>query len=559
MEKDLLDISGEDEDYWLLKSTPKKGVMPFAGGNSGREMSYMDCSPLQIPRSSRNVCTRPPFSPIGGSKGNSNMEQPSGSVNTDSIGKENTGGIKFELPKLSVERQQMKKKKKNAGFNLRKSLAWDKAFSTEEGVLDPVELSKITGNACQTGGGLLPAIQEEFRESMSASKCTSVSPGLQALEENLFNDLPLNSKSREKKKMSGILSKYASPSKAQSSLVSLLDMNCPEKSYSSSGLEERYKTQWLSPPSSFIFISFSYLLPANMYTTTPHGRELSVSKVSTTKSDPPTFATNMTRMIQSPSKAKQSQPTQSKNSQRSLGSVSFSNSTKSKTKSSLASKSSIPKPSIKQARRNVVSKSSEVPSVSNSQHSVAGKSNVGPMTTADVAMLGHTSNFPNSNVITMGTSLAQSSCSRIGRMQSAVSRLGKPSGLRVPSPSIGYFSQSDSQPPHSAGDKHSQLTRSSLIPTSKKPQVAEKVPRLNSKSATGNIGRLGPAAGFSSQSILPKPSVKVDLKSTREVESRVSSCTLSSQLFVHQRKLPLHTVKNSRVTVSCHPQIAQIT
>jgi len=27
----------------------------------------------------------------------------------------------------------MKKKKKNAGFNLRKSLAWDRAFSTEEG------------------------------------------------------------------------------------------------------------------------------------------------------------------------------------------------------------------------------------------------------------------------------------------------------------------------------------------------------------------------------------------------------------------------------------------
>lgn len=45
------------------------------------------------------------------------------------------------------------------------------------------------------------------------------------------------------------------------------------------------------------------------------------------------------------------------NSQRSLGSVSFSKSTsntKSKTKSSVASKSSIPKPSLKQARRNVV-------------------------------------------------------------------------------------------------------------------------------------------------------------------------------------------------------------
>lgn len=65
MDKDLLDISGEDEDYWLLRNTPKKGVTSFAGGNTGREMSYLDCSPLQIPRSNRAVPTRPPFSPIG--------------------------------------------------------------------------------------------------------------------------------------------------------------------------------------------------------------------------------------------------------------------------------------------------------------------------------------------------------------------------------------------------------------------------------------------------------------------------------------------------------------
>lgn len=91
--------------------------------------------------------------------------------------------------------------------------------------MDSSELSKITGTVCQFGGDLLPAIQEDFRESMSASKCTSVSPGLQDLEENLFNDLPVNSKRREKKFVTGILPKYASPSKSQSSLVSLLDMN----------------------------------------------------------------------------------------------------------------------------------------------------------------------------------------------------------------------------------------------------------------------------------------------------------------------------------------------
>lgn len=66
MEKDLLDISGEDESNWLLKDTPLKGVTSsFAVG--GREKSYLDCSPLQIPRSSRALPPppRPPFSSIG--------------------------------------------------------------------------------------------------------------------------------------------------------------------------------------------------------------------------------------------------------------------------------------------------------------------------------------------------------------------------------------------------------------------------------------------------------------------------------------------------------------
>ncbi|XP_010483658.1 PREDICTED: uncharacterized protein LOC104762128 [Camelina sativa] len=525
MDKDLLDISGgDDEDYWLLNNTPRKV-------NSSREKSYLNCSPLQIPKSSRIVPTRPPFSPIGRVTGNNNnMEQPCASVDTDSVGKENS---KVELPKLSVERQQMKKKKKNAGFNLRKSLAWDRAFSTEEGVLDSSELSKITGTACQVGGDRLSAIQEEFRESTPASKCTSVSPGLQALEENLFDDLPVNSKYREKKFVSGILPKYGSPSKVQSSLAQ-------KKVTSAQELRSGSKRSGCPqpPPSS------SLKRPANVHTTTSRSRELSISKVPspTTKSDPITAPNNMKRTTHSPSKPKNSQPTQLKNSQRSLGSGSSSRNTssiKSKTKSSLASKPSIPKPSLQPARRNMISKTSEISSVSNSQHSVVGKSNLGPMTTSTVAMLGHGST--DSNVVTMGTSLAQSSCNRVGNTQSAVSRLGKPSGLRVPKPSIGYFSQSDSQPSHGEVDKNSQLARSdvcsashfSSIPTFKKPQIAEKVPRVNSKAATENFSNSGSTARFSAQSIYPKPSqekVKVDLRSTQEAESKALCCSMSSQI-----------------------------
>lgn len=95
--------------------------------------------------------------------------------------------------------------------------------------------------------------------------------------------------------------------------------------------------------------------------------------------------------------------------------------------------------------------------------------------------------------------------------------------------------QSDSQPSHSSGDKHSQIrsdvcsaSRFSLIPTFKKSQVAEKVSGVNSKAATGNIDSLD----FSAQSISLKPPqerVKLDLNSTREVESKVP-CQINESL-----------------------------
>lgn len=52
---------------------------------------------------------------------------------TDYTDKENINANNIEGPKLSIMPQQMKRKKKAGGYNLRKSLAWNKAFFTEEG------------------------------------------------------------------------------------------------------------------------------------------------------------------------------------------------------------------------------------------------------------------------------------------------------------------------------------------------------------------------------------------------------------------------------------------
>ncbi|XP_015064307.1 uncharacterized protein LOC107009480 [Solanum pennellii] len=84
-----------------------------------------------------------------------------------SSNKENNNPDKAEMPKLSVEPLHMKRKKRSGGCNLRKSLAWDRAFSTEEGVLDPLELSLLSGSLVKTRGETLFTINEEERNPTS--------------------------------------------------------------------------------------------------------------------------------------------------------------------------------------------------------------------------------------------------------------------------------------------------------------------------------------------------------------------------------------------------------
>lgn len=69
-------------------------------------------------------------------KSNWDADKPTCSSPGDGSNKENVNENKFGVPKLRVEPQQMKKRKKGGGYNLRQSLAWDRAFFTEEGFLN---------------------------------------------------------------------------------------------------------------------------------------------------------------------------------------------------------------------------------------------------------------------------------------------------------------------------------------------------------------------------------------------------------------------------------------
>uniref|UniRef100_A0A7N0RBK0 Uncharacterized protein n=1 Tax=Kalanchoe fedtschenkoi TaxID=63787 RepID=A0A7N0RBK0_KALFE len=79
-------------------------------------------------------------------------------------------------------------KNRSRKCNLRKSLAWDTAFFTSAGVLDPEELSSMIGGSANGGRKVLPGIQEDDLRS-SISTLDSDALTLESLEAELFQDI----------------------------------------------------------------------------------------------------------------------------------------------------------------------------------------------------------------------------------------------------------------------------------------------------------------------------------------------------------------------------------
>lgn len=138
--------------------------------------------------------------------------------------------------------QQMKKKKKAGGYNLRKSLAWNKAFFTEEGfyvlllngfvlfrisffckfnsktlielyilssgVLDSVELSMITGSTSTSCVEALGAIDEEIPAESSGGCYKDLS-----LKDKLFKDMSISTPSAGRKNGRCLMPKRGSSTK----------------------------------------------------------------------------------------------------------------------------------------------------------------------------------------------------------------------------------------------------------------------------------------------------------------------------------------------------------
>ncbi|KAL3569455.1 hypothetical protein D5086_029345 [Populus alba] len=126
------------------------------------------------------------------------------------------GGEVGAEPVESVEADRVKKKNK---YNLRKSIAWDSAFFTSAGVLEPEELSTMIGS----GKHMLPGIEEDIHKSTdSISTLASDNLTLENLEADLFGDIRASiQRSTKGSDVANSTSKVVSPETENASIPSL--------------------------------------------------------------------------------------------------------------------------------------------------------------------------------------------------------------------------------------------------------------------------------------------------------------------------------------------------
>ncbi|XP_022752469.1 uncharacterized protein LOC111301222 isoform X2 [Durio zibethinus] len=455
MESDLLEISGEDDDSLLLQNHQALND-DVSTSNTYR----FSCSPLHFPRSD----------PPGQRAKNLSL---SSIVDKENI--INNAVNKSELTKLSLEPQQMKRKKKAGGYNLRKSLAWDRAFFTEEGVLNSTELSLISGNFGKLSGEKLLAIEEETEPLSSDSQ------DLQALENNLFNKLPLNNRSKKEEKKIGSSLLQKSSASASHSVVKQNVLPVHDVNRSGS------KRSGCPRP----VMSSALKRPANVSSTKAAVKEPKISKIPAPK--PVSSVLSITaKSAPKINKPKPNQGAQAAvNSHRSIGltvSKKSTRSTQNDGKSIVSSRSQITKSSTQQAKRCVGSLALKSHSSTYSHHQLVTKADNGLKVNQDtVVAVGHGSinHGAGSSKI---TSFPQSGYHIHRSTQYEQAQLAKPSGLRMPSPSLGFFTQSKTNASHNL---------QSSTQSCNKP-----------KSNIPNLRKLGVLNSICES---PAPSVKVDV------------------------------------------------
>ncbi|XP_019454003.1 PREDICTED: uncharacterized protein LOC109355347 isoform X2 [Lupinus angustifolius] len=138
----------------------------------------------------------------------------------------NKDNVNWSAPKLNVEPQNMKKRKnKGGGYNLRKSLAWDRAFFTEQGVLNPLELSMISGTSTPIKNNTVSNLNIIHEHEEEEREPTSASLAIREIEENLFKQSSYSSSQKNRSTRAvGLSPKPAPPSVAKRKVIAVNDV-----------------------------------------------------------------------------------------------------------------------------------------------------------------------------------------------------------------------------------------------------------------------------------------------------------------------------------------------
>ncbi|GAU14636.1 hypothetical protein TSUD_97000 [Trifolium subterraneum] len=416
----LLEISG-DADSLL-------SVTPTAANN------LFSCSPLVSHRS------RP--RQIKGKEIDSVGSEALISLNPkDSANKENANCSKPETPSMASS-QQKKRKKKLGGFNLRKSLAWDRAFFTEQGVLNPMELSMISGTATPNSKSNLEVIVEEEPATTSLA--------LQEIEENLFKHSSGGVSIRDRKigAVSGLSPKLGASIKQMPPAASLVK----RKVLAVNNVGNRYKRSACPRPVP----SPSY--PCHCLTNavkTP-SKESKMTRIPGPKSNVSANApTTRSGMSSSGTSKRNQNPPPVTNVQKYAGVKGLSKNPRtvpSIPKVDPAEKSSVSRTLTKQAGKRLDNSVSETrpPSKMQQIRSEANKVSDACFSQSRMHQTGSGANKVSEACFPQGVS-------DIGKKkQQTLFQTTKSSGLRMPSPSIGFFSQTK------ASSSHGQLQKSSI-------------------------------------------------------------------------------------------------
>ncbi|KAF8039778.1 hypothetical protein BT93_B2096, partial [Corymbia citriodora subsp. variegata] len=323
----------------------------------------------------------------------------------------------------------MKRKKKGGGYNLRKSLAWDRAFFTEEGFLDPVELSMISGNIGSSTGEKLSVIHEEGGESQPEfPNSQSDSGDLLALEEKLFKELPVNTPNESRAKHSSSPHQRDALTRRDRPLVS----STKRKVLSTHDVNGNRSKRSGSSQSTALS---SLIKPANVNSTKVANKEAKVSKKPATKPDS-SLRTPIAKTASKVGQLKHGQLAQSGTTDKKNAGLKVSSSNKTHSRFSTpagpCSKPPTAKSIVPQAKRNLgksTSRPTPLAHRNDSSEEIKGQKN--PPAQDNGA-----------GSIIVEAAYPEKAHLKGGSTQHVQLKAAKPSGLRMPSPSLGFFGQS---------------------------------------------------------------------------------------------------------------------